>query len=392
MGRAQLDVDLFTPELIKDPYPRYEEVRAEGNVVWNALLNGWMVVGYDEGAAALSDEGGRFVMMNGDPEVILWFDAPNVITTDGDYHRRLRGAVAALFTARAVARWESRVVEVVDELLAPLVRGSGSFDLIGEFTMLPTVIVAEMLGVPQSRHDDFRRWSHVIASGLAYGAEDPVRKESMRIASREVNEYLAEEIERHRREQPDDLITSMLNLTGPNAMTLEEIRSTAVLFLLAGYDTTAKTMSNTLVALEANPAERELVASDLSLVPAAIEEAMRWYGPVQSMPRVAAADTVLAGTEIAAGEPVFVFGAACNRDPRRWADPQRFDVRRERKTNMSFGYGPHLCLGAALARIEVKVAISRLLEVAPRYELRDIDFGPSFFVRGPESGVVTLGA
>jgi cytochrome P450 len=391
VNRPLLDVNLFTPEVIQDPYPRYEEVRALGNVVWNGLLNAWMMVGFEEAAAVLGDEGDQFVMMNGDPEVIMWFDAPNMITVDGDYHRRLRSAVAALFTARAVAHWEKRVTEVVDELLAPLVAGSGSFDLIGEFTMLPTIIVAEMLGVPRERHDDFRRWSHEISSGLAYGAEEPGRRERMRVAAREVNDYLRDEIERHRRERPGDLITSMLDLTGDNRMTDEEIRSAAVLFLLAGYDTTAKTMSNCLIALDANPAQRELVARDLSLVPAAIEEAMRWHGSVQSLPRVATAGTVLGGIEIAAGEAVYVFAAAGNRDPGRWADPQSFDVTRQRKTHLAFGRGPHLCLGAALARIEVKVAISRLLQAAPRYELQDVDYGPSFFVRGPESGLVTLG-
>jgi cytochrome P450 len=392
MKRAQLDVNLLAPEIIQDPYPMYEQIRALGNVVWNGLLNAWTVVGYDEGAAVLSDEGDKWVMLNSDPEIIPWFHAPNMITVDGDYHRRLRGPLAPLFTARAVAHWERRVTEVVDDLLTPLVRGSNTFDLIGEFTMLPTVIVAEMLGVPQERHADFRAWSHEIVSGLAYGAEDPSRRELMLRAAREVNEYLSEEIERHRREQPDDLLTTMVNFSGDGRMTDEEIRSTAVLFLIAGYDTTAKTMSNTLISLEANPSQRELVARDLSLVPAAIEESMRWYGSVQSIPRKAVSDIMVGDTAVAAGEDVHVFVAGCNRDPRRWPDPERFDVTRERKTHLAFGRGPHLCLGAALARIEVKVAIARLLQVVPNYELHNIDFGHAFFVRGPESGLITAGS
>jgi len=330
-------------------------------------------------------------MLNGDPELIFWFDAPNMITVDVDYHRRLRGALASLFTRPAVARWEKRAGEIVDGLLAPLVRGSSSFDLIGDFTMLPTVIVAEMLGIPQERHDDFRRWSHEIVSNLAYGAEDPDRRAIMKRAAREVNEYLGDEIERHRREQPDDLLTTMLNLSGEGRMTEEEIRSTAVLLLIAGYDTTAKTMSDCLIALEANPGQRELVVRDPSLVPAAIEEGMRWFGSVQWIPRKAVVDLTLGGAEIAAGDHVYAFVAAGNRDPRRWPQPERFDVTRQRTTHLAFGRGPHLCLGAALARIEVKVALERLLQVAPRYELNDIDFGHAFFVRGPERGLVAVG-
>jgi len=391
VARAQLDVDFFTPEAIDNPYPLYERVRAAGNVVWNGLLQGWMVTGFDAGSTVLNDEGDQFVMLNGDPEVISWFEAPNMITANGDYHRRLRAALAPLFTRRVLAKWESRVAEVVDELLTPLVRGSSSFDLIGDFTMLPTVIVAEMLGVPPERHEDFRRWSHEIASNLAYGAEDPAIRQVMNRAAREVNDYLREEIERHRRERPDDLLTAMLTLTGESQMTDEEIRSTAVLLLIAGYDTTAKTMSNSLISLEANPGQRALVAADLSLVPAAIEESMRWYGSVQSIPRGTVADLSLDGTPIAAGESVHVLIAAANRDPGRWRQPERYDVTRERKTHLAFGRGPHLCLGAALARLEVKVALERLLRAAPRYELRDIDFGHSFFVRGPESGLVEVG-
>ncbi len=390
--RKQLDVNLLAPEIIQDPYPMYEQIRGLGNVVWNGLLNAWTCVGYDEGADILADEGEKWIMLNSDPEIFPWFHAPNMITVDGDYHRKLRGPLAPLFTARSVAHWEERVVEVVDNLLTPLVRGSSTFDLIGEFTMLPTVIVADMLGVPESRYEDFRTWSHNIVSGLAYGAETDHHRQLMRKSAQEVNDYLAEEIVRHRREQPDDLLTTMVNFGGDGRMTDEEIRSTAVLFLIAGYDTTAKTMANTLIALAANPDQRELVARDPSLVPAAIEESMRWFGTVQSIPRQAVNDIMVGDTPVAAGESVHVFVAGCNRDARRWENPDKFDVTRGRKTHLAFGRGPHLCLGAALARIEVKVAIARLLEVVPNYELHNIDFGHAFFVRGPETGLVTAGS
>ncbi len=125
---------------------------------------------------------------------------------------------------------------------------------------------------------------------------------------------------------------------------------------------------------------------DPSLIPGAIEEVMRCSSTVQSIPRVAARDTVLGGVEIAAGEAVHALIAAANRDPSRWPDPDRFDVTRPRRPHFGFGYGPHLCLGAPLARLESKVALERLLRIAPQYRLRDVDFGPSFFVRGPEHG------
>jgi cytochrome P450 len=115
---------------------------------------------------------------------------------------------------------------------------------------------------------------------------------------------------------------------------------------------------------------------------------MRWNGPLQRNPRLVVDDTELAGTELAKGDTVHLFGAAANRDPRRWADPGRFDVRREPKAHLGFGYGPHLCLGAPLARLEIKAAIEELLRIAPAYELRDLDYGAAFFMRGPERGLV----
>jgi cytochrome P450 len=390
--RNQLDFNVFDPAYKDDPYPLYEEIRAVGDVVWNDRLPGWTVVGFDQALTVFSNQGECFEQLAGDPEMTPWMQAPNMITVDGSYHRRLRGALSPLFTRSAVARWEKRVSEVVEGMLAPLVAGNDSFDLISDFTLLPTVIVADMLGVPAERYDDFRRWSHNIVTNLSWGYESDEIRVLLQETSAEINDYLRDEIRRHRREQPDDLLTFMLNLSGDKAMTDDEILSTAVLLLTAGYDTTAKTMSNCLIALERNPDQRRRVSADPSLVPAAIEEGMRWFGPVQwHGPRKVVKATVVDGMELTSGELVHVLTGGANRDPRRWSQPERFDVFREAKSHLAFGYGPHLCLGAPLARLETKVAIEQLLRVAPEYQLRDIDFGDSVFVRGPERGIVDVG-
>jgi cytochrome P450 len=391
MVAKRVDINFFGPAFKEDPFPLYEDIRAVGNVVWNESLPGWMIVGYDEGVSIMTDPGDRFAILSGDPELTFWFEAPNMITLDGPEHRRLRGALSPLFTRGAIGKWEQRVAEVVEELLAPLVAGNNSFDLIADFTMLPTVIVADMLGVPEDRYSDFRRWSHDIVTNLAFGMEDDESRQVLRRAATEINQYFKEEIERHLREKPDDLLTTMLNLSGDQAMTHEQIRSTAILLLVAGYDTTAKTMSNCLIALERHPDQRRQVAGKPDLLPAAIEEGLRWLGPVQWNPRRAVKDTIVDGQAITAGETVFVLNAAANRDPRRWSQPERFDIFREAKSHLAFGYGPHLCLGAPLARLETKVAIEKLLQVAPEYRLLGIDFGNSLFIRGPERGIVEVG-
>jgi cytochrome P450 len=384
---ARLDVNLFDSSVVADPFPVYERIRDAGRVVWNDSLKCWMVPGFDDCTVVLTDAGGRFSPMNGDPELISWFDAPNMMMVDGAEHVRLRRGLVPLFTRQAVGRWEQRVGEVVDELLAPLIEGSDDFDLIADFTMIPTVIVAEMLGVPPERHQDFRRWSHQIVSNLSFGNENPGSRAAMRQAGDEVNAYLEEEIERRRRAPQNDLLGEMLKMSD---LTGGEVRSAAVLLLLAGYDTTAKLMANCLVVLADHPDQRQLVVEDLSRVPAAIEEVLRWAGVSQMTPRRAVVDTVLAGTGVHAGDPVYVLHGAANRDPARWPDPPRFDVDREQKSHHGFGFGPHLCLGAPLARLETKVALERLLTMAPEYRLRGVEQGKSMFARGPDRGVVDV--
>jgi cytochrome P450 len=381
MGAERLDVNLFDRSLVVDPFPVYEEIRSAGRVVWNGAIDAWMVPGFDDCTAVLGDME-RFREMSGEVQLTPMQVAPNMITVDGDEHTRLRMPLAHLFTRTASNAWEPRVREVVEQLLRPLAEGAESFDIIADFTMIPTIIVAEMLGVPQERHEDFRRWSHMINSNISFGHERPEQRAIMRQAAGELSAYLVEEIERHRREELDDVITAMLR----SSLSEDEMLSTAFILLAAAYDTTAKLLSNALVALERHPSERRLIAEEPSLVPAAVEEVLRWSSVTQVIPRRAASDTSIAGTEIARGDQVYAMVAAANRDPSRWSDPQRFDVQRDIKAHLGFGWGAHLCLGAPLARLEARIALERLLELAPEFRLGDIDYGDAFFIRGPERG------
>jgi cytochrome P450 len=250
--------------------------------------------------------------------------------------------------------------------------------------MIPTVIIAEMLGVPEARYDDFRRWSHNITSNLGFGHESAETRELLLKTGTEINEYMYSEVRRRRAEKSDDFISTMLEM----GLSDDEIVSNAILFLVAGYDTTAKAMSNCIVVLEQFPEQRAELADDPSLIPAAVEEVLRWWGVLQLMPRLSVVDQTLGGVEISRGDKVYSMLSAANRDPGRWPHPERFDIHRELKSHVAFGYGPHLCLGAPLARLEIKVALERLLALAPDYTLRDVDFANNFLNRGPERGVV----
>jgi cytochrome P450 len=387
MRSPRLDVDFSDPAVIKDPFPVFEQIRAAGRVVWNSALGGWMIPGYDDCVEVFSDtRGARFAVAGS--ETFFWFDAPSMITVDGAEHRRLRQPLAPYFTpAELEKRWESRVREIVDDLLAPLAARQRSFEL-ADFTKIPVVIVAEMFGVPPEHHEDFRRWSNAVTSNLAFGNERPEVRREMDKAVAELKLYLMEEIERHREQPRDDLLNVMLNTPG---WTDAEIRSTAILLLIAGYDTTAKLLSNCLQALEDHPEQRRMLVEDASLIPDAIEEVLRWVGSTQAIVRRVVRDTVLGGTSLAAGDVVYTLLIAANRDPSRWSDPQRFDIRRPVKQHLAFGVGPHICLGAHLARLETRVAVEALLRIAPEYQLRDVDYGNAFFARGAERGVIDVG-
>jgi cytochrome P450 len=349
-----------------------------------------MVPGFQDCREVLTDDGMRFSEFPSDPEILPWFEAPTMISTDGAEHHRLRACLTPLFTRRRVDRWERRVEEVVEQLLAPLAAGDETFDLIADFTMVPTIIVAEMLGVPEERHGDFRRWSNAIVGNLAFGHENLDARAVLARTAVELNQYLAEEIERHRRERPDDLLTAMVAACDEGQLSGDEVRAGAVLLLVAGYETTAKLLANSLVAFELNPGQRELLVNDPSLMPAAIEEVLRWRSTVQALPRIVTHDTELAGVELKAGDVLYALVAAANRDPGRWENAGTFDVRRAQQAHFGFGYGSHLCIGAPLARLEAKVALGALLRLAPNFRLRGVDLGPAFFTRGPESGFLDV--
>ena len=299
----------------------------------------------------------------------------------------MRGPMAKYFTPNYVQKWDGRIREVVDEILTPLAQGR-EFDLIRDFTMIPIVIVAEMLGVPDSFYDDFLRLSHTVNTDVAFGRETPEARRSMEDGLAELNAYLDVEMERHRREDLDDVFTAMVK--APD-WTDAEVRVSALNLMIAGYDSTAKLMAVTVETLAMHPDQRRGLADHPTLIPNALEEVLRWVGVAGSSPEVVRRDTVLADTELKDGDRIFTLLAAANRDPAYWSEPERFDIDRPYQPNLAFGGGPHTCIGQYLARLEVQIAIEGLLRLASEYRLRDVVYGNSWHVRGPVEGIIDVG-
>jgi cytochrome P450 len=358
---------------VRDPYTGLAQMRRL-NPVQRLDLSGmpheaskpvFMVYRYDEIAQVLRDHetfsSSIIVNVFGDvfgQQVMLGMDEPQ--------HRRYRSLVARAFSQKALALRQEELVERVANELIDRFADRGKAELVREFTFpFPTQIIAGLLGLPRADYPQFQRWSISLLSFT-------VNRERGAAASAALKEYFAPILAARRQEPRDDLISTLAHaeIEGEK-LSDEEIYSFLRLLLPAGVETTYRSTGSLLFGLLSHPDQLDAVRSDRSLIPQAIEEALRWEAPLLIITRVAARDTELAGVPIPAGSAVMPMLGAANRDETRYPDPDRFDIFREREPHISFGLGVHVCLGMHLARLEMGVAVNRLLDRLP-----DLRFDP----------------
>ncbi|MFJ5772930.1 cytochrome P450 [Streptomyces sp. NPDC093094] len=350
-----------------DPHPVYAELRARGPVHRVRPPGGtadhetWLVVGYEEARAALADP-----RLAKDPAKLgmTFLDEEHIgkylLSVDPPDHTRLRSLVSRAFTARRVEQLRPRVQQITDELLdAMLPHGSG--DLVESFAFpLPITVICELLGVPEMDRAAFREIStEVVAPSGADSEYDAV----IRLA-----EYLTELIDDKRRAPGDDLLSDLIRTTAEDGDRLSpgELRGMAYLLLIAGHETTVNLIANGVHALLTHPDQLADLRADMGLLDGAVEEMLRWEGPVENATfRFAAEPLEIGGVPVAQGQSVLVGLTAADRDPKRYPDADRFDIRRDPRGHVAFGHGIHFCLGAPLARLEGRTAIRSLLERAP---------------------------
>ena len=288
--------------------------------------------------------------------VMLGMDEPE--------HRRYRSLVSAAFTQKALARRESDLVERVAGELIEAFAERGRADLVREFTFpYPTQIIAGLLGLPRADYPQVQRWSISLLSII-------VNRERAIAASAALRDYFAPILAARRQDPRDDLISSLARaeIDGEH-LSDEEIFSFLRLLLPAGVETTYRSTGNLLFGLLSNPDQLDAIRADRSLIPQAIEEAVRWEAPLLTITRVAKRDTELSGTAIPAGSTIMLVLGAANRDEDRYPDPDRFDIFRVQKPSVSWGYGAHVCLGMHLARLEMRVALELLLDRLPNLRI-----------------------
>jgi cytochrome P450 len=324
----------------------------------------------------------------------LFRGAATMLFSDPPVQTRLRRLVSRDFTPRRIREMEPRIREIATRLLDDVER-RGSFEVMADLAnALPVMVIAEMLGVPPEQYQTFKEWSDIIIAGGNTLPGQPIPDDVVAITD-QLRAYFAREIEKRRTQPGQDLISALVAAHVDNeAMNAEELIAFVVLLLVAGNETTTNLIGNGMLALGRHPDQMELLRRSPELFPRAIEEMLRYDGPVQATSRRATADVEIGGTAIPAGAECFILLAAANHDPAQFLDPDRFDITREVRDHVAFGEGVHFCIGAPLARLEGSIAIGETLRRFPKLRLEDpsapLTYKGSYFLRGLDSLKVAI--
>ena len=359
---------------LDDPWTHFRRLRRENPVCWHPGSGGiWCLLKHAD-IATVSRDPARFTSTQGIQQGMSDQNArpqgipPTILEMDPPHHNRYRKLVMQAFTPAATAKLEPRVRQIARESLDALPLGE-SVDFVQAVSVpLPMFVIAEMLGVPREDREDFERWSDALIEAGGGNQNDETRA-----ALGEMLVYFQAMLERRRRDPRDDLISILAQgEVDGDRLQDPEILMFCVTLLVAGNETTRNLISGGSLLLMRNPDQRRKLEADPSLLPNAIEEMLRWWTPVHSFTRTATRDTELRGCKIEEGQPTLLLYASANRDEEIWGeDAERFDVTRDHthRRHLSFGFGEHLCLGAALARLEARVMFEELLARRPRFEL-----------------------
>lgn len=370
---------LLDPALHADPAPVLARARHEAPVHWDPALGTWVLCRWDDVSALLHDprfsvdRGGRIAGL-GDPsraaalawcseQVLRW-----MTFSDPPRHSRIRGAVHRAFSASAVAGLRPAVERAVAETLAPA-RRRGRLEVLAELAVpVPARITAELLGLPAADTELLKRWTVDLFALFGAGVASAAVIDAAQAALTACRAYFAATLAERRRRPGDDAISALV--TAPEAAALDDDeRIDLCATLVAGaYETTTHLVGNGLWALLRHPAQLAAVQAEPARCAAAVEETFRWDGPAFAVMRRATCDVTIGDVAIAAGDRVYCLLYAANRDPARFADPDRFDVARRDLRHVGLGHGIHFCLGAALSRLEATVMLAALLAL-PELEL-----------------------
>ncbi|MDQ0201171.1 cytochrome P450 family protein [Neobacillus ginsengisoli] len=379
---------LFSNEFTSNPYPAYARLR-ETEPVYKMLFpdgqEGWLITRYNDAVEVLMDPrfikdisklyGGSIEQQSVFMHTMLFSDPPD--------HKRLRGLVQKAFTPQMIAGMRGRIQEITNELLDKA-EGKTTMNLIDDFAFpLPIIVICEILGVPSADRDKFRVWSNSLIEG-----SNGEHATEMFKHMNEFIQYLSQWFEKVRKNPGYDLISQLIMAEEDgDQLTERELYGVVALLIIAGHETTVNLIGNTILALLENPDQLNLLKDKSDLIHTAIEESLRFNGPVEfSTSRWANEDMEFRGKSIRRGDLIVIALNSANHDQGQFKDADLFDITREKSPHLAFGKGIHLCLGAPLARLEGEIAINSLLKRFPLIELavdkEQLEWRPGMIVRG----------
>ncbi|MGE7828758.1 cytochrome P450 family protein [Paenibacillus sp. NPDC093718] len=388
--------EFVSPDIMRDFNAFYQKLTQHQEGLYRlddffGMGEAWVAFRYEDVSAILKDH--RFLsdrrkyssQQKASPqnssvnELLEWFkNMPNMLTVDHPDHTRLRRLVSKAFTPRTIEELRPRIQQIADELLDK-VATRGKMELISDFAYpLPIIVISEMLGIPGHHQARFREWTHK----LARAALNPGQENLVQGALQEFIDYIQSLISEKREHPGSDAISGLLQAYDEgDKLNENELLSTIWLLITAGHETTVNLIGNGTLALLQHPEQIRLLQEDPTLLPAAVEELLRYAGPIMITSRVAVEDIEIHGTQIRKGEMVVVSLAGANMDASRFDGPEWLNITRQEIDHLAFGRGIHFCLGAPLARMEGQIAFSSLLRRFPNLRLdvkpEDLTYHPS---------------
>lgn len=374
-------------EYFKNPYPVYRQLLEESPIFWSDIARAWIVTPFDEVENGLNsddvfNQSERMTKASSHLTSEQLATLPHILTNlsnwivfkDPPGHTRLRRLISKSFTPRSIAAFEPKIEKIVSELLDNAM-AKPVFNLVDDFSFqLPAIVICELLGIPLEKQWDLKRWSDGVAGFTASARITTEQAAHAEEVAREAEEYLMGLFAELRERPNDGLLSKILNAPkdeSGDGLTDKEIVGLTIQLFFAGFETTEGLIGNLVLAMIENPEQQALLRANYDLIPAAVEETLRYDSSIQKQSRVASVDLEILGQAVKKGDYVHFMIGAANRDPRKFKKPDTFDIARDDAANVSFGHGIHFCIGAPLARLEAKIALRQLMERLPSFALHE---------------------
>ncbi|HYG55598.1 MAG TPA: cytochrome P450 [Burkholderiales bacterium] len=393
------------PAILADPFPLYRRMRDEDPAHWSTLLKAWVLTRYEDvkrvclDSQMSSDRLRPFFAAQPPQEASRMQELIRLLTLwmvfrDPPEHTRLRRLSAKVFNVKSINVLRPRIELLTEKLLDEI--KSDEFDLIADFAgPLPALVIMDMLGVPEGELARLKRLSDEMALFIGSARETPEKYARAEAATREMADLFRDLITARRRTPRNDLLSELVAVEDHGErLTEDELVATCVLLLFAGHETTTHHIANGLRSLLSFPAELEKLRENPQLAPAAVEELLRYDGPIGALVRIVLEPHALHGKELRRGDRVFLLMNAANRDERAYRDPDVVDLDRDGVPHLTFGFGAHICLGFPLARLEGQIALPAILKKWRRIELAAdaLEWNDSMVLRGMKAMPVRVAA